>query len=70
MLLAIGYRLLLTYKIHRIVTITSSFVNSTPINCAVGILVLFADVTCKGVTFRLAKGSHLDSRAQRYCNKI
>ena len=30
----------------------------------------FADVTCKGVTFRLAKGSHLDSRAQRYCNKI
>ena len=30
----------------------------------------FADVTCKGGTFRLAKGSHLDSRAQRYCNKI
>lgn len=27
MLLAIGYRLLSTYKIHRIVTITSSFVN-------------------------------------------
>ena len=23
----------------------------------------FANVTCKGVTFRLAKGSHLDSRA-------
>ena len=23
-----------------------------------------------GGTFRLAKGSHLDSRAQLYCNKI
>ena len=35
MLLAIGYRLLSTYKIHRIVTIPSSFVNSASINCAV-----------------------------------
>ena len=50
---------------------TSYFQENTVYNSQLYKIILkFADVTCKGVTFRLAKGAHLDSRAQRYCNKI